>query len=549
MAGALNRMRLRIRPRVRITEPPRDGVVVERDVPVAMRDGVHLSVDVFRPEITEPVPVLLCAHPYGKDNTPPKRRRGYGAPKQYHIFPQSEAFTHSAWTGWEAPDPVYWVERGYAVINADLRGWGKSEGRGELLSEQEGRDGHDLVEWAAAQPWCTGRVGMTGVSYLAISQWAIAAERPAHLAAICPWEGFTDAYRDLMRPGGIREDGFTVMWTMMMRALRRSPVAVRREQKRRPLRDRWWAARDRQLEKINVPALVCGSFSDHNLHSRGSFEGFRRISSPQKWLYTHRGPKWATYYSPAALQAQERFFGHFLAGQDTGILGQPPVRVEIREDASTIAAVRDETEWPPAPTTWRDLHLDLQHQALTPTPGRAATTLSWDTCSDRLSFRWRFDEDTEVVGPMATRLWVELPSGGDVSVFVGVSKWREGRRVGFEGSYGFTDDLVTHGMLKASHRRLDPSRSRPAEPVHAHTVAEPLTPGEVVCMDVALLPSATVFRVGEELRLDVQGRWFFRTNPLTGQLPARYQAGHRTRCILHAGGQRESWLRIPMTPT
>jgi predicted acyl esterase len=103
-------------------------------------------------------------------------------------------------------------------------------------------------------------------------------------------------------------------------------------------------------------------------------------------------------------------------------------------------------------------------------------------------------------------------------------------------------------MLKASHRRLDPSRSRPAEPVHAHTVAEPLPPGEVVCMDVALLPSATLFRAGDELRLDVQGRWFFRTNPLTGQLPARYQAGQRTRCVLHAGGQRESWLRIPMTP-
>ena len=167
LGRALERLQLCVRPPVRITEPPSRGVVVERDVLVSMRDGVRLRVDVFRPVSDALVPVLLCAHPYGKNNTPPRRRRGYGLPKQYRLLPQSQAFSHSAWTGWEAPDPAYWVSLGYAVVNADLRGWGASEGVGELLCEQEGRDGHDLVEWAAAQ-------------------------RPAHLSAICPWEGFTD---------------------------------------------------------------------------------------------------------------------------------------------------------------------------------------------------------------------------------------------------------------------------------------------------------------------------------------------------------------------
>ena len=172
-----DRLARRVRPLVTITDPPSEGVIVERDVAVPMRDGVTLRVDVFRPATDEPVAVLLCAHPYGKDNTPPRRRHGYGIPRQYRVLTQSSAFSHSAWTSWEAPDPAHWVSRGYAVINADLRGWGHSEGEGELFSEQEGRDGHDLVEWAAAQPWSTGRVGMTGVSYLAISQWAVAAER------------------------------------------------------------------------------------------------------------------------------------------------------------------------------------------------------------------------------------------------------------------------------------------------------------------------------------------------------------------------------------
>ncbi len=60
----------------------------------------------------------------------------------------------------------------------------------------------------------------------------------------------------------------------------------------------WWASLNRRIDDIEVPALVCGSFSDHNLHSQGSINGFRRIASAHKWLYTHRGPKWATYYSP-----------------------------------------------------------------------------------------------------------------------------------------------------------------------------------------------------------------------------------------------------------
>jgi uncharacterized protein len=123
-----------ISPRITITAPP-DGAVVDWDVRVSMRDGVGLRVNVFRPDDADTHPVILCAHPYGKDDIPLRHagRRGYRSSLQYHLM-RSEAVTHSAWASWESPDPAYWVERGYVVVNADLRGWGTSEGEPTVFS-------------------------------------------------------------------------------------------------------------------------------------------------------------------------------------------------------------------------------------------------------------------------------------------------------------------------------------------------------------------------------------------------------------------------------
>jgi putative CocE/NonD family hydrolase len=212
----------------------------------------------------------------------------------FRLLGQPAPIRCSAWTSWEAPDPAFWVPRGYVVVNADLRGFGHSDGVGTPLSDQEAEDYYDLIAWAAHQPWSNGRVGLNGVSYLAISQYKVAALRPPHLAAICPWEGFTDCYRDFARQGGIREDGFMGIWTRSLRRTGRLAVDLRREQRARPLLDAWWRSLQPDLARIEVPALICASFSDHSLHSRGSFEAFRRISSRERWLYTHRGGKWGT---------------------------------------------------------------------------------------------------------------------------------------------------------------------------------------------------------------------------------------------------------------
>jgi hypothetical protein len=157
---------------------------------------------------------------------------------------------------------VWWVEQGYAVVICDLRGAGTSDGVGALLSDQEGEDIYDLVEWAAAQAWSTGAVRMLGVSYLAVSQWKAAALRPPSLRAIVPWEGFTDGYRGLVRPGGFPEVGFLRIWNAGMRHAREA-YSLLAESKRRPQLDAWWRSLVPDLTEIEIPVLICGSFSDN----------------------------------------------------------------------------------------------------------------------------------------------------------------------------------------------------------------------------------------------------------------------------------------------
>lgn len=537
-----------VRPQVHITPPPA-GVVFERDVPVPVRDGTVLQANVFRPEAAGGYPVLLSLQPYGKDKLPKARRRGYAVPLQYRLAAGDEPMTVSAWTGLEAPDPGFWVPRGYVVINADLRGWGASAGRPEPFAPTEGQDVHDVVEWAAVQPWSSGKVGMSGVSYLAISQWTGAATRPPHLAAINPWEGFTDAYRDFAYPGGIREDGFMVLWSAWQTLMRPRSPSFRRGQRAHPLRDGWWEQRTPALEWIDVPALVCASFSDHSLHSRGSFTGFERISSEHKWLYTHRAPKWPEYYGPRGQRAQMQFFDHFLKGEDTGILDTAPVRVEVRDALRAVVAVRGAGQWPPADVRADVLHLDACTGTLGPQAPTAATSALVPRAGAQ--FRYRFDRTTDVVGPLRLRVNVSIDGTGadtgsdDLTLFAGIRKVRHGREVVFEGSYGFTEDLVTRGWLRASHRGLDPERSSDAEAYHLHTSPMPLAAGTPVDLDLTLLPSATRFAAGDELVLELRDRWFFPTNPLTGQFPAIYEHSPAQDWRIHTGPGTTGTLTVP----
>jgi predicted acyl esterase len=221
----------------------------------------------------------------------------------------------SKWTGFEAPDPLFWTRAGFVVMQADVRGMHKSGGPAGVLTDQDAQDYYDLIEWAARQPWSSGAVGLVGVSYLCMSQWRVAALRPPSLRAMIPWEGVTDLLREFAYQDGVRETSFiATWWRFRMKRGRHRQFAMAEdfpaERDRHPLDDDWWASKRPRLDAIDVPALVCASWSDHGLHTRGSLEGFERIGSRDKWLFTHGRRKWETFYSSEARELQRRFFDH-----------------------------------------------------------------------------------------------------------------------------------------------------------------------------------------------------------------------------------------------
>lgn len=528
-AYAWHRVRTFLRPPVTVVAAPAD-LIKHHDVAVSMRDGVTLRANVYRPSGDGPFPVLMSVHPYGKDVLPRRTRWGWRLNFQYRIMNQSEPVQISSETGWEAPDPVAWVARGYVVVNVDARGAGTSDGVGSLLSDGEARDVYDLVEWAGTQPWSNGRVGLLGVSYLAISQYKAAALHPPHLAAICPWEGFTDAYRDFMMPGGVPERGFSVIWTAMTRRRARLSVDLGAQRRRHPLRDAWWESITPDIARIEVPILACASFSDHNLHSQGSWRLIERAQSVERTAYTHRGGKWSTFYGADAQRVQAGFFDRHLKGSD--VPAPPRVRLEVRERRNAVVTVRDEREWPLARTVWTTLHL-ADSGTLDPCAPVVGGAAAFRLRRQALAFSHHFDRDVEITGPMSLRLMIALDGVDDAHLFVGVEKWSAGQYIPFEGSYGYGRDRIADGRRRLALREPD--------------LLRPVQPGEVVDADIPLSASATVFRAGDELRLLIAGRYLEPLNPLFGHLPARYQPSRRGRAAVH-WGPGGSALTIPVIP-
>lgn len=543
-AYARKRLRAGWRPPVTVYRMPAD-VVKDADVAVRMRDGITLRLNLFRPHGDGPFPVILSAHPYGKDNVAAIKGGGRASVNpQFRIMNQPEPLRISDQTSWEAPDPVWWVQQGYAVINLDTRGGGHSEGTGDLLSDQEADDIAEVIAWAAAQPWSNGRVGMLGVSYLALSQYKVAALNPPALTAICPWEGFTDAYRDFFSPGGVVEDGFARVWLRLTKRAARLRSDFAKERREHPLRDEWWDAVTPDLSTIRVPILECTSFSDDNLHSVGSMRAFQQAGSEERHAYAHRGGKWATFYSEDARRTQLAFFDRHLRERDVAPL--PPLRLEIRDRMDHVVQVRAEQEWPLARTDWRQLYLDADGE-LSRQPGPSGG-VTFDLTSNAAAFTHTFDTDAELSGPMTVRLQVTTTGAEDPRLFVGVEKWSHGAPVPFQGSYGYGRDMVAQGRLRLALRELDPERSRPHQPEHAFRTLQPVRDDEPMEIVIPLSSSATWFHAGDSLRLLVAGRYLQPRNPIFGHFPTHYEPSSGGNATLSWSPDTPSTLEIPVIP-
>jgi len=528
--------------------PPRDyirlqeqGLSIERNVAVRLRDGVHVLIDLYRPEGRRgeaDLPVLLSWSPYGKH-----------ARSNQVFWPASgvDPSWLSSLTPFEGPDPVAWGALGYAVAVVDPRGAWLSEGDFHHNGYVEGEDCCDVIAWLADQAWSNGKVGMTGVSYLAAIQYLAASMRPAALAAINPWEGFSDWYREFAYHGGIPETGFTPRASDNIRySLNRTEDTWANVQAH-ALHDAYWRSKEVNLEAIETPAFVVASWADQGLHTRGTLEVYKRMSSRQKWLEVHGQKKWAHYYLPESQEKRVAFFDHFLKAKKTSLGTWPKVHLEVRE-AARKSSVRAENEWPLARTQFVPLWLDAAG-ALGRAPVTAPGSVRYDAAEGQAVFDHRFNSDRELTGHAKLKLWVEAEGADDMDLFVALQKLdASGAVVGFTFYAFFENGPVALGWLRASHRALDPELSRPEQPVHFHDSEEPLPAGEPVPVEIEIWPSSTLFRAGETLRVIVQGSDIYKDG--LPRLPfARHEATrNRGVHVIHAGGCYDSHLLVPLIP-
>ena len=504
---------------------------IDWDAAIPMDDGVVLRADVFRPD-TGRHPVILSYGPYAKGLA---FQEGYGANWNRLVKAAPEVLEGSSnrYQCWELVDPEKWVPDGYACVRVDSRGAGRSPGAVDIWSPREARDLYHCIEWAAAQPWSNGKVGLNGISYFATNQWQVAALRPPHLAAICVWEGFADYYRELSRHGGILSQ-FTESWyarqvlrvqhgvgdrgpksrvtgepvagpeTLPPEELARNAADAPGEILRRELVDDYYRKRMVDFGKIEAPLLSAANWGGVGLHPRGNFEGFLAAGSKQKWLEVHGDTHFTHFYSNYGMALQKKFFGFFLKNESNGWDRQPKVSLNIRAPGERFT-LRAENEWPLARTKWTRFHL-RKNLSLGEAVIAESASLSYDAMGEGLTFSTPpMSEALEVTGPLAAKLWLSSETN-DADVFVVLRVFDPtGKEVTFIGSND-SRTPVAIGWLRASHRKLDPARSTPYRPWHTHDSIEKLTPGQPAELDVEIWPTSIVVPPGYRLAVTLLGR-------------------------------------------
>ncbi len=563
----------------------KDGeILIEKDVPIPLIDGHVLYCNIFRANRGGAVPPIIAFTPYGKDSDVAVDFKRYWdfVLRDHPDVVQGDS--SGKYLTWEVPDPERWVPAGYAIVVVDSRGTGKSPGYYELMSALQTRDVYDAIEWAGVQPWSNGKVGMLGVSYLAIKQWQVAALQPPHLAAMIPWEGMFDHYRDFFRHGGIYSSFF-------MRLLWDSQIAVNQNgNANSPYRDRFTGERStgdvidplvlagnlsnlyqtglqhhfddayyRQrtpiAQRIEVPFLSAGNWGGLGLHLRGNVIAFEQAASRQKWLEMHTDTHFASMYLAEAVALQKRFFDHFLKGEANGFDKEPPVLLTVRDPRGFQR--RKEQEWPLARTEWVRYALDASDMSLGGT-GTGPAQVRYEALGESVTFKTvPFVEDTEFTGPLAAKLFVSSATT-DMDLFLTLRAFDpEGEEVTFKGAND-PQAPVSQGWLRVSQRKLDPNRSKPYRPFHPHDGQDKLTPNAVYEVDVEIWPTSIVFPKGYTMALTIGGKDFERAGA-TGMMkgsgifmhddaadrPAAEFGGANT---IHTGGGYASYLFLPRIP-
>ncbi|KAI8300733.1 hypothetical protein K4K59_001390 [Colletotrichum sp. SAR11_240] len=547
--------------------------VWEKDVRIPLRDGVELLADVFRPLTSddEPVPAIMPWSPYGKTGT---------GMQQLDMFPWRVGVPRSATSGlekWEAPDPAEWVARGYAVVNIDARGSFKSGGNLHVYGTQEGRDGYDCIEWIAQQTWCNKRVAMAGNSWLATTQWFIAAEQPPHLTCMAPWEGLGDYYRESICRGGIPDHAF---WDVLMGwacgpGLREDVGAM---VEKYGIWNDYWEDKKPKLRNITVPMYATASFST-GLHTEGSVRGFQLSRSSEKWLRWTTTQEWHDIYKQENLDDLQRFFDKYMLNKDNGWETTPRIRYSLLGYNRPSIVNEPASQFPPAKFMYETLFLDATNGALghrRPSTEGVVEYQADSPSDDGCSFLHTFEEYTELCGVSKAKVFMSTVDHNDVDVYVvlrkldknGKALWHQNIPMEDLPKGTTVDDIPNeniwqiiyrryigpNGRLRASHRAIANESLEgldqdaymelmgPAYVHHPHTAPQALRRGEVVELEISLWSGGMIFDAGESMRLEVKGR--LPIVPEFEGLDKRMVNYNVGRHRLHTGGKYESQFLV-----
>lgn len=466
----------------------------------------------------------------------------------------------SAHSAWETPDPGYWTSHGYAVVRADERGLGQSPGVLDTMSRGTSEAFCEVVEWAAEQPWSSGKVGLLGISYYAGSQWRVAARKPKGLACVIPWEGMSDYYRDRCRHGGILSNSFINFWwnrqvitnqygrpgrsarnwgpDTIEGDLPEEELAANRQDQTTDNQvnhfrdDPYYASKEYDMGDIEVPLLSVGNWGGILLHLRGNIEGFIHAGSKYKFLRMITGRHDLPFYYEEEASIQRSFLDAFLKGEDRDGWSegrQPPVSLVLRKgnpgfnnaEKERAFPRRDETEWPLARTVYTKMYLtpDMSLQWEDKTSDHERKKLSYKALGtldqpQLLQFTTEaFQEETEITGHVTAHLNVSVspdPSGptpSDIDLFVTLRHiGPDGQEVFYTGTAGDPVPL-TKGWLRVSLRKVDTEHLKHREwlPHRNYTSKDvlPVIQGEVYQVDVEVWPTNVVVEKGGKLMFEV----------------------------------------------
>jgi putative CocE/NonD family hydrolase len=520
---------------------------------VPVRDGVRLAVTIYRPAVggvptSEPLPVLFSFTPY-------LSRR----------IDEHGVVTGVVERGRGPTRPFVELTRyGYVVAVADVRGKGSSFGvRAAYADRLEGEDGHDLVEWLAAQPWSDGKVGMFGCSYVGGTQWATARNLPPHLKAIFPQAAQFDSYRNVRRGGisgqfntrpqdidedfptaPVDEDADGSLKRAALEQHKRNGEMLDLVTKLEFRDDRtdedvqYWPLSSpyRQSEKMRAAGISVyswGTWMDEPAdQSLISYENMRGGKGLNKLLM---GPGGHCDIDTIDSFAEHlRFFDHTLKGIDNGIDREPPIAFK------TIGLPEAEawrfSDGFPFSTKTQRLYFTSQGKLSTKPESRTRTTRYEVTygvgCEPP---KWAMpgfgrEEPVQVgehtlpppgywacVNPAVAKSWSTDPFPSDV--------WLSGFSIlnlTFSSTrpenfvFAYLEDvapsgeatLIAHGRLHSSHRHLGEAPYRNFGLPWASNLradARPLAPGETATLRFELSPTSRIIPAGHRLRVSFTG--------------------------------------------